>query len=148
MAYSCRTAADKKEMFFILILLQITTVWDPMAAVLSSSRLSKADLPPSCQRQEADLTQLCIRCKVRHLQVTELCFRSERGWAASVPREQVGVKKARRLAAEAGVPLVAVHHMEAHALIARCAAACRNVPGGKPEVQSLKSTFCFPSHRM
>ncbi|GBF91039.1 hypothetical protein Rsub_03895 [Raphidocelis subcapitata] len=35
----------------------------------------------------------------------------------------VGVRKARALSREAGLPLVAVHHMEAHALVARLAAA-------------------------
>lgn len=39
---------------------------------------------------------------------------------------QVGVKKARMIAAEGGVPLVAVHHMEAHCLVARSAAASKD----------------------
>ncbi len=32
---------------------------------------------------------------------------------------QVGVTKARKLAAEHGLPLVPIHHMEAHAMVAR-----------------------------
>ena len=34
-------------------------------------------------------------------------------------REQVGVLKARAVASACGIPLVPVHHMEAHALVAR-----------------------------
>ena len=36
---------------------------------------------------------------------------------------QVGVQKARELSAHSQLPIVAVHHMEAHALMARAAAA-------------------------
>jgi tRNA A37 threonylcarbamoyltransferase TsaD len=39
-------------------------------------------------------------------------------------RWQVGVQKARELSAHHQLPIVAVHHMEAHALMARAAAAC------------------------
>jgi len=49
----------------------------------------------------------------------------------------VGVRKAMRLSAETRVPLVGVHHMEAHALIARSAAACADVPGGQPKFPFL-----------
>ena len=49
---------------------------------------------------------------------------------------QVGVQKARQLAAEHGLKYVAVHHMEAHALVARASAPvafpflCLLVSGG------------------
>lgn len=43
---------------------------------------------------------------------------------------QVGVQKARELAAHNQLPIVAVHHMEAHALIARAAAAHSGSGGG------------------
>ena len=52
-----------------------------------------------------------------------------------LPQLQVGVRKARQLAAHNALPIVGVHHMEAHALMARSAAACRDggsvsSPGG------------------
>ena len=48
--------------------------------------------------------------------------------------DQVGVRKARELAYEHQLPLVEVHHMEAHALVARMAALRQ---GGRVEFPFL-----------
>ncbi len=53
---------------------------------------------------------------------------------------QVGVRKAMRVAAEAEVAVVGVHHMEAHALVARSSAASAALPGGPPQVSCLPSS--------
>ena len=52
-------------------------------------------------------------------------------------RKQVGVLKARAVASAGGIPLVPVHHMEAHALVARLTGSSDDpwYAGAEPAVQ-------------
>lgn len=51
---------------------------------------------------------------------------------------QVGVLKARQIAAEASIPLIPIHHMEAHALVSRIPLACEKA------ADSTSSPIVFP----
>ena len=82
-----------------------------------------------------------LSCGVRSLVILQECD----GNAAVMPSkatrvlEQVGVLKARAVASACGIPMVPVHHMEAHALVARLTGS-----GDDPGVQGSMLTSLIP----